>query len=48
MGIIPRTPSPPPLEERDVITMNDDDYREMQKMIRDLKVCQSLVHAQLS
>jgi len=38
MLIIPRTPSPPPLEERDITTLNHDELRELQKRALDFKV----------
>ena len=35
--IIPRTPSPEPLEERDVTTLNHEELRELQKRARAAK-----------
>ena len=38
MHIIPRTPSPPPLEERDPATLTLDELRELQKLAQRGKV----------
>jgi hypothetical protein len=38
MLIIPRTPSPPPLEERDITTLSADELREIQKRFLALRV----------
>ena len=38
MLIIPRTPTPPPLEERDPTTLNADELRELQKRAQAFKV----------
>jgi len=38
MSIIPRTPTPPPLEEREYETSNRDDFLELQRQLREMKV----------
>lgn len=38
MLIIPRTPSPQPLEERDIATMSQAELAEMQKQFKAIKV----------
>lgn len=38
MLIIPRTPSPPPLEERDMATLSLDELRELQKQFLAMRV----------
>lgn len=38
MLIIPRTPSPPPLEDRDITTLSMDELREMQRRMQALRV----------
>lgn len=40
MLIIPRTPTPPPLEDRDVTTLDQHELRELQKQLKALKVGQ--------
>ncbi|KAK0937568.1 hypothetical protein LTR29_010901 [Friedmanniomyces endolithicus] len=37
MSIIPRTPTPPPLEEREYETSNRDDFLELQRQLREMK-----------
>ncbi|KAK5697157.1 hypothetical protein LTR97_007292 [Elasticomyces elasticus] len=37
MLIIPRTPSPPPLEERDYESVNRDEFLELQRQLKELK-----------
>lgn len=39
MLIIPRTPSPPPLEERDISTLSPAELVELQKQLKSMKVC---------
>ena len=38
MLIIPRTPTPPPLEERDFATFSADELKELKKKFLELKV----------
>lgn len=38
MLIIPRTPSPLPLEERDITTLTPDELRELQRRARAARV----------
>lgn len=39
MRIIPRTPTPALLEERDFATLSQDDLKELHKQLREMKVC---------
>lgn len=38
MLAIPRTPTPPPLEEREYENVNREDFLELQRQLRELKV----------
>lgn len=43
MHIIPRTPPPVPLEERDPATLSIEDMVELQRRLRELRVSQSKI-----
>ncbi len=38
MLIIPRTPTPPPLEERRFETVNREEFLEIQRQLKEMKV----------